>query len=332
MSWVLAFVLRRTPFSLVLAGRSQVRRKRMLKRSRVVLACIALLSALAVGVGLSTAHGAGASESAVAKPPVEKVSTSTQKYGSVTLNQAVYKIEVGGQAREWVQLTPRAGLTGSAPILIVLSGINATASVEIKRDNLTGYDAELVYPVSLYKSWNAGGCCGKAVKHHVNDVAFMEELVAAVDSGHTRPVTLVGYSNGGRLTYRIACTDPGLVDSYAVVKADPQPGCVVSKPVTIMQVAAKDDDAVPYQPGDKGKESPPATVQVARLRSVDGANGAATVLTRGGLTLSTWHGKNGTSVEFAVYSSGKHSFPQASGDTPSAAAVIWAFLTGKAVS
>jgi poly(3-hydroxybutyrate) depolymerase/peptidoglycan/LPS O-acetylase OafA/YrhL len=337
VSWGLIFLLRWTPLSLVLAGRSQRSQRSQVKRTapagaRVVLGGSTLLCALILGAGLWAAHGAGASASASASvatwPTAEKVSSSTQKYGAVTLDQTMYKIEVDGQLREWVQLTPPDGLTGSAPVLIVLSGIDATTSVEITRDHLTGYDAELVYPVSLYKSWNAGGCCGKAAKYDVNDVAFMDALVAAVDPGHTRPVTLVGYSNGGRLTYRIACTDPGLVDSYVVVKADPEPGCVVSKPVTIMQVAARNDYSVPYQPGDKGKESPPATVQVARLRSADGATGAATVLTRGGLTVSTWHGKDGTSVEFAVYSSGKHSFPQASGNTPSGAAVIWAFVTG----
>jgi poly(3-hydroxybutyrate) depolymerase/peptidoglycan/LPS O-acetylase OafA/YrhL len=340
VSWALTFLLRRTPFSLVLAGRSQVKwtaPRYVHMRSRVVLACITLFSGLLTGAGLWAANGAGASEPPVTRPAAEqvsaqKVSGGTQRYGSVTLIRAVYKIEVDGQARQWVQLTPRGGLTGSAPILIVLSGIDATTSVEIARDHLTGYDAELVYPVSLYKSWNAGGCCGKAAKYDVNDVAFVEELVTVLGQGSTRPITLIGYSNGGRLTYRIACTDPGLVDSYVVVKADPQPGCAVRKPVTIAQVAAKDDSAVPYQPGDKGRESPPATVQVARLRSADGAAGPPAVVTRGGLTLSTWHGKDGTSVVFAVYSSGKHSFPQASGDTPSAAAVIWSFVTGTAIA
>ena len=333
ISWCLAFVLRRTPLSLILTGRSQVRRtapRRLPKGSGVVLTCTALLCALVLGVGLRSAHGAGAAP--VTRPSAVKLSSSTQKYGSAALTQTMYEIKVDGQLRQWEQLTPPGGLTAATPILIVLSGINATVKVEIARDHLTGYNAELVYPVPLYKSWNAGGCCGKAAKYHVNDVAFIQALVASVDRGHTRPVTLIGYSNGGRLTYRIACTDPGLVNSYVVVKADPQPGCVVSKPVTIMQVAAKDDHAVPYQPGDKGKESPPATVQVARLRAVDGVSGAPAVLTRGALTLSTWHGKDGTSVEFAVYNSGGHSFPQASGATPSAAAVIWASVTGTPIS
>jgi poly(3-hydroxybutyrate) depolymerase/peptidoglycan/LPS O-acetylase OafA/YrhL len=333
ISWGLAFVLRRTPLSLVLTGRSIVKLagpSRLPRGSRAVLSGGALLCALILGAGLWAAHGGGAST--VTWTSAQKVSTSVQTSGSVKLVRTVYKIEVGGRMREWVQLTPSDGLTGSEPIIVVLSGVNATASQEITRDHLTGYDAELVYPVSLYKSWNAGGCCGKAAKYHVNDVAFMEALVAAVNPGQAHPVTLVGYSNGGRLTYTIACTDPGLVDSYVVVKADPEPGCVVRKPVTILQIAAKNDDAVPYEPGEKGKESPAAVVQVARLRSVDGATGAATVVTRSGLQISTWRGKDGTRVEFAVWNSGGHSFPQASGQTPSGAAVIWAFVNDTALA
>jgi poly(3-hydroxybutyrate) depolymerase/peptidoglycan/LPS O-acetylase OafA/YrhL len=334
ISWCLAFLLRRTPLSLILTGRSQVKRtapRRLPKATGVVLTCTALVCVVILGVGLRAAHGASARAAATPAATwttAKKVSTTAQKYGSVTTTQTVDEIKVDGKMRQWEQLTPRGGVSASAPILIVLAGINATVKVEITRDHLAGYDADVIYPVPLYKSWNAVGCCGKASKDHVNDVAFIEALVAAVDPGHTRPVTLVGYSNGGRLTYRIACTDPGLVNYYAVVKADPEPGCVIRKPVTIIQVAARDDHAVPYLPGEKGKEKPAATVQVARLRTLDGATGAATVLTRGGLTLSTWQGKDGTSVEFGVWKTGGHNFPPASGNTPSAAEVIWSMVTG----
>lgn len=348
VAWALAWVLRRTPLSLVLTGRSMVRARRGRREQpgrlppefKRVLTGAALLCAFMLGAGLWVARGGGG-PTVTWTPPV-KLSSSVQHSGPVTLVRSVYTIKVDGTVREWVQLTPRGGLTGSEPIIVVLSGRSATVNQEITRDYLTGYDDELVYPVSLYGSWNAGGCCGQAAKYGVNDVGFMEALVASVDPGQAHPITLAGYSNGGRLTYRIACTDPGLVDSYVVVKAMPDPGCVVRKPITILQVDAMDDSDVPYQPGDKGGESPPATVEVARLRAVDGATGTATVATRGALRLSTWRGRDGTRVEFAAYSTGGHSFPQpfTGGfsypklfvDTPSGASVIWAFVTHRPLS
>jgi poly(3-hydroxybutyrate) depolymerase/peptidoglycan/LPS O-acetylase OafA/YrhL len=337
LAWALAWVLRRTPLSLMLTGRSMVRAQRGRRKqpgrlppeSKRVLTGAALLCVFLLGAGLWAARGGGGP--AVTWTPPVKLSSSVQHSGPVTLVRSVYQIKVDGTTREWIQLTPGGGLTGSTPIIVMLSGVAETTSKEIVRDHLTGYDAELVYPVSLYESWNAGGCCAKAAKYNVNDVAFMEALVAVVDPGQAHPITLAGYSNGGRLTYRIACTDPGLVDSYVVVKAMPMPGCVVRAPVTILQVDATDDTFVPYQPGDKGEESPPATVEVSRLRSVDKATGAATVVTRGDVKLSTWKGNDGTRVEFAVYSAGGHSFSQPLPDTPSSAAVIWAFVTHTAV-
>lgn len=45
-----------------------------------------------------------------------------------------------------------------------------------------------------------------------DDVGCIEELVASVDPGHGIPIYLIGYSNGGRLAYTLACAAPTLVD------------------------------------------------------------------------------------------------------------------------
>ena len=78
----------------------------------------------------------------------------------------------------------------------MLSGIGlppfpgAAVAGEISRDDLVPYatsdQAEIVYPVALYESWNAIGCCGAAAAKNVNDLAFLEALVAKVDPGHAR--------------------------------------------------------------------------------------------------------------------------------------------------
>jgi poly(3-hydroxybutyrate) depolymerase len=118
-----------------------------------------------------------------------------------------------------------------------------------------------------------------------------------------------------------------------VVKADPDPGCVVSRPLTILQIAALDDTAVPYAPGDKGRESPPATVQVAALRAVDGCSGSSAETPHSAMTLTTWADcSSGARVGFAVWNTGGHGFPWPQGSTPSAAQVIWSFFTKTALA
>jgi polyhydroxybutyrate depolymerase len=249
-----------------------------------------------------------------------------------TTYTATYTVQAGGLTRSYEVIGPVASLPAGAPIIVVLSGIAAPVSNEVHRDYLTPYvnsgQAELVYPVGYRESWNAGGCCGAAAAHHVDDLAFMKALVPAVDPGHRHPVYVVGYSNGGRLAYEVACSAPGLFDATAVVKADPDPGCVVSRPLTILQIAALDDTAVPYQPGEKGKESPPATVQIARLRALDGCTGTSAAARHAAMTMTTWSDcRGGQRVGFAVWDSGGHGFPPPKGKTPSAAQVIWSFFT-----
>ena len=248
---------------------------------------------------------------------------------------ATYSIRVGRLTRTWEEIAPTATLTKSAPIIVVLSGVNASVADEVTRDRLVPYVnadmAELVYPAGYDESWNAGGCCGKAAAAKVDDVAFLKALVARVDPGHERPIDVIGYSNGGRLAYRIACSDPGLFDATAVVKAMPMPGCVVSRPVTILQLDALDDPFVPYEPGDKGTETPPATVEVARLRATDGCTASSVVAPHGAMTLTTWADcTSGARVGFAVYDTGGHNFPPTKGKTPGAAEIIWSFFTKSA--
>jgi polyhydroxybutyrate depolymerase len=245
---------------------------------------------------------------------------------------ATYSMRVDGMTRTWEEIAPVAELPKSAPVIVVLSGIAATVNYEVSRDKMVPYVnaglAELVYPAGYEESWNAGGCCGKAAAANVDDVAFLKALVARVDPGHKHPVYVVGYSNGGRLAYRIACSDPGLFDATAVVKAMPMPGCVVTRPLNIVQLASLNDTAVPYQPGDPGKESPAATVEVALLRATDGCTGSGVVSPHGAMTLTTWTGcTSGARVGFAVYDTGGHDFPSAKGNTPGAAAIIWSFFT-----
>ena len=78
-----------------------------------------------------------------------------------------------------------------------------------------------------------------------------------VDPGHTRPIYFVGYSNGGRMAYRLECTDPSLFNGMVAVKADPMPGCVVTKPQNVLVFAALDDPVGAVQARGEGQGDAP---------------------------------------------------------------------------
>jgi polyhydroxybutyrate depolymerase len=243
-----------------------------------------------------------------------------------------YSMKVGSLTRSWEVIAPTATLPKSAPIVVVLSGIAATTSYEINRDHLVPYvDAdktELVYPVAIRESWNAIGCCGAAAQLKVNDLAFLEALVPKLDPGHARPVYFVGYSNGGRMVYRLECADPGLFDGMAIVKADPMPGCEVTKPQNVLVVSALDDPWVPYKPGEKGKETPSATVQVGRLHTALGCPTKSVAAKNGDMTMTSWSScTDGKRLGWAVYTIGGHNFPPPTAHSPSGSQIVWSFLT-----
>jgi polyhydroxybutyrate depolymerase len=246
-------------------------------------------------------------------------------------------MQVGNVTRSWMAITPAATLPKSAPIIVVLSGLAATPSQEINRDRLLPYvdadKAELIYPIAIRESWNVGACCGAAAKLKVDDVSFLERLVPVVDPGHARPIYFVGYSNGGRMVYQLECTDPGLFDAMAIMKADPMPGCVVSHPQNVLVVSALDDPWVPFKAGEKGKESPAATVQVALLQTNLGCPSKAATSTHGDVTLTSWSScTGGKRLAWAVYTIGGHNFPPPTAHSPSGSQVIWSFFANTAIA
>jgi polyhydroxybutyrate depolymerase len=299
----------------------------------VVVAVIVVLG-VAGFAGLHAVNASGQPAKAKAVATV-KVATTTR----------TYSMTVGGLQRGYEVIAPVKAPPKSAPVIVMLAGIGAaTASGatmvagEITRDDLVPYatsdQAEIVYPEPLYGSWNAIGCCGEAATKNVNDLAFLKALAAKVDPGHARHIDVVGYSNGARLAYRVACVNPGLFDEYAMVKGEPTPGCDMRKPVTILQIASVNDPEVPYQPGDHGSvESLPVTTLVGELRTTAKCPAKAAVAHSGEMTLTTWSGcAGGSGIGLAAWAGGVHSFPRPPGSVPAASQVIWAFFTRTSIA
>jgi len=71
------------------------------------------------------------------------------------------------------------------------------------------------------------------------------------------------------------------------------------------------------------------TTQVADLREDDGCTSESTSTSQGDMTYTLWSDcSDGSSVGFAVYSAGVHSFPRPPVSYPAASQVIWAWING----
>jgi polyhydroxybutyrate depolymerase len=66
----------------------------------------------------------------------------------------------------------------------------------------------VIMPNGYMNSWNAGTCCGAAVSAGLDDVSLMRAIFAEVGKHvniDLRRVYATGLSNGGYLSYRLAC-------------------------------------------------------------------------------------------------------------------------------
>lgn len=99
------------------------------------------------------------------------------------------------------------------PVVFCIHGLgqNALMFCANGADMVAKSDAEgfiLVMPNGYMNSWNGGTCCGVAASEKLDDVAFMRAIFKEV-SGHLNidlsRVYATGLSNGGYLSYRLAC-------------------------------------------------------------------------------------------------------------------------------
>lgn len=113
----------------------------------------------------------------------------------------------------------------------------------------------VAYPAGLNSSWNAGTCCGTSASEGVDDVGFALAVVADVQSRaciDDRRVYSTGMSNGGFLSYRLACE---AADTFAAIApvagvlGVPTETCNPSRAVPVFHFHGTADVLVPYDGG-----------------------------------------------------------------------------------
>ena len=255
--------------------------------------------------------------------------------GGVT--QTTGTVQVGSLEREYVEYAPMRPVSPHIPALVVLHGRGVSLRAEVARDDLLPLVDQgktlLVYPVGYEHSWNAGMCCGPAYAAGVDDLGFVTRVVEQL--ARDRRVTavyLAGFSNGGRMAYRVVCADPTLVRAFVVVDAVASDNCRTSLPVSLLQVDGTRDSIVSYDtsvaPRQHGAFAElSATAQVASWVRRDGCSGQVTNRTLGTLQLAAWlHCRNATAVQFLTYEGAGHEWPPGGPATPSASQELWSFV------
>lgn len=205
------------------------------------------------------------------------------------------------------------GGTGSGAQFASSSGMDAVADAR-------GFVA--VYPdgTGALRTWNAGLCCGAAVRDGVDDVAFVRALIDEV-SGlvpvDPRRVHVIGHSNGAMLAYRLACEAADRVVSVGLQAGNLQVSpCRPAAGVSLLHLHGTDDTNVPIAGGTGTGISnvayPPVADGLAALVAGDGCDPtpARTVdAANPDVRTTTWRGgRDGAEVRYVEVTGATHAW------------------------
>lgn len=244
----------------------------------------------------------------------------------------------GGRTRSYALHVP-ASLDNSKPVALVVAlhggGGNGDANIEQTgfNDLADREDFIVVHPDGTgaarpllnlfgrghFYTWNAGGCCGYAVAHDIDDVAFIRALVKRLQQQYPidpKRIYATGISNGGMMSYRLACEASDVFAAIGVVSgAQTSSGCRPAQPVSVIHIHGTADQNVTLAGGVGAKAldktpKPPVMDAIRFWTQADGLNGEPRRSEHGNIRKQLWSGgHNGTEVAFYLITGGGHAWP-----------------------
>ncbi|HEX4872369.1 MAG TPA: PHB depolymerase family esterase [Nevskiaceae bacterium] len=178
-----------------------------------------------------------------------------------------------GLTRRYQLRLPPHGGEGRRPLLIALHGGLGQGASFARLSGLASLpetaDWVLVFPDGRQRSWNAGGCCGPAMRAGVDDVGFLSALVETLVARHRVDPGRVhgtGFSNGAMLLQRAACERPGLFRAIAPVAGGLMlPACAAREGPAVFLLQGREDARIPWEGGVFEGSPRPSMQAMARL-------------------------------------------------------------------
>jgi polyhydroxybutyrate depolymerase len=130
-----------------------------------------------------------------------------------------------------------------------MSGFSALADQEnfiVVYPNGTGRLGEVLL------TWNAGNCCGYALDNNVDDVGFIRALIEKLQREYpidAKRVYATGMSNGGMMSYRLACELSDKIVAIAPVAGALNVECKPTAPISVIAFHGTADQHVLFEGG-----------------------------------------------------------------------------------
>lgn len=199
-----------------------------------------------------------------------------------------------------------------------------------------------------FSTWNAGNCCGYARDNKIDDVGFIKEMINRIKnqvSIDQNKIFATGMSNGGMMSYRLACEMSDTFKAIApVAGTDGVVDCKPKDTISVLHIHAKNDDHVLFT-GGAGKNasdkalisnfvSVPKTIEKWLSLNACNKNPRRVLDLKGAYCDLYSECKNQTKVKLCVTDTGAHSWPggeKTRGSEPTSKAisandVMWEFF------
>jgi polyhydroxybutyrate depolymerase len=272
----------------------------------------AALSLAACSDGGAAADGDGASSPADGAAPAAAVAGVQEGSINVEGRERGYRLYVPGSlpASDAALVIAMHGGLGSPAQFAANSRFDAAAEAN-------GF--LVVYPEGVGRTWNGGACCGMAVRQGVDDVAFISALIdhltARYDIDPNR-VFATGHSNGGIMSFRLACELADKIAAIAPVAGSLETGsCNPSRTVAVLAIHGDADENHPLEGGTgpnsiAGVPFNSLAASMESLRQANGCSGSTSVSQEGAITTTLWQGCGaGGHTEQRIIAGAPHAWP-----------------------
>jgi len=282
--------------------------------------------------------GATAATSASATPSLTSTAAPTatmEAAAPVALVPGTHEhtLEAGRRTRKYLVHVPPSGDDAMAIVMVLHGGggnakqvMRSTGFDEVADEN--GFIA--VFPHGngrlsdeFLLTWNAGNCCAYALAQGFDDVSFLRAVVREVVADYGADpgrVFVTGMSNGGMMSYRLACEASDVFLGVAPVAGALNLECTPGHSISLLAIHGTNDRMVRYEGGEPLEQADPTTrVDASVAESVgffvghNGCDERPVTTTEGILRFDEWGScAGGARVALYTIEGGVHEWP---GDT-----------------
>jgi polyhydroxybutyrate depolymerase len=239
-------------------------------------------------------------------------------------------IPFGGYDRTYLVHLP-TGYTGTTelPLIIAMHGGFGNAfNLENQSQLSAKADAEnfiVVYPEGVkggflnIRTWNGGDCCGFASTNNIDDVGFIDSLLNTLTNQYaidTNRIYATGISNGGFMSYRLACELSDRIAAIAPVASSmTMDVCNPTRPIPIIQFHSYFDSNIPHLGGVGSGFSSHYNPPIDSVLNVwSNSNSCSTIndtiINNSQYTFKKWTNCNCSSkIHYYITQDGGHSWP-----------------------